>query len=242
MRPRASAAQQCASQHTLAKPSGPCSPPPPSSAPRGPPHWTDPRHAPEVLVAAEAAVAGDAAWTSFTYDPRREDQGGSAFRLASAGQSVRKEIQARGFVSTPLSLSRVSSGPSAGGSAPALRILRRRWGWFSILWPPLGRRRLEPCRVWAKAGPELLDIAPIWPFSVQVWRAPRPNLAGSGVHGLGSPGFGRFVVPMSVRFGPALATWATSAECVAGHTLARVGFRVVSTSCAGAGLSTGAGL
>lgn len=37
MRPRASAAQQCASQHTLAKPSGPCSPPPPRPPQEGPP-------------------------------------------------------------------------------------------------------------------------------------------------------------------------------------------------------------
>eukprot|EP00405_Crypthecodinium_cohnii_P044054 CAMPEP_0206581854 /NCGR_PEP_ID=MMETSP0325_2-20121206/34103_1 /ASSEMBLY_ACC=CAM_ASM_000347 /TAXON_ID=2866 /ORGANISM="Crypthecodinium cohnii, Strain Seligo" /LENGTH=396 /DNA_ID=CAMNT_0054088357 /DNA_START=1 /DNA_END=1188 /DNA_ORIENTATION=+ len=45
-----------------------------------------------LLFASQAAARGDAGWTSFSYDPRREEASGSAFSCGS--EKVRKEIQA----------------------------------------------------------------------------------------------------------------------------------------------------
>jgi len=45
-----------------------------------------------VLLAAPAALEGDGKWTTFTYDPRREAKGASAF--VAEGTPVRTEIQA----------------------------------------------------------------------------------------------------------------------------------------------------
>jgi len=46
-----------------------------------------------VMLAAPAVIANDKAWTSFTFDPRREAAGAQAF-IAESGDNVRKEIQA----------------------------------------------------------------------------------------------------------------------------------------------------
>jgi len=67
-----------------------------------------------VLLASAAAVKGDENWTTFRYDPRREDKGSSAFVTDSS--RVREEIQ--GFLSREslLTLIAKKSLPSASAS------------------------------------------------------------------------------------------------------------------------------
>lgn len=67
-----------------------------------------------VLLATAAAVKGDENWTTFRYDPRREDKGSSAFVTNSS--RVREEIQ--GFLSREslLTLIAKKSLPSANAS------------------------------------------------------------------------------------------------------------------------------
>ena len=73
-----------------------------------------------VLLAEAAAIRDDERWTSFRYDPRREDQGGNAFVTDSS--RVREEIQ--GFLSreslltliAKKSLPTVSAGDAEAGA------------------------------------------------------------------------------------------------------------------------------
>mmetsp|Transcript_40279 Transcript_40279/g.112911 ORF Transcript_40279/g.112911 Transcript_40279/m.112911 type:complete len:949 (+) Transcript_40279:100-2946(+) len=74
-----------------------------------------------VLLASPAAVKGDSKWTPFTYDPRREAAGASAF--VAGADRVRKEIQAfldRENLLTLIAKKSIPAEPSADGEGGGL--------------------------------------------------------------------------------------------------------------------------